>query len=180
MRGFVPSRSALIKIQTIILIVFLLIATVDAVAFLYENNFFAQQSAQTTPTPTPGPPAPTATPPPAPMPASVKVSNLNVNPIEAWPNQTISATITVSNTGSENLTFSVPFSVNGQIVQYVPLQLNASASANVTGNFTEPSVGSYQLNAAGQSITVTVVPQGEHTINVILNQQGVPFTFGRG
>jgi hypothetical protein len=175
MLRFIASRSALTKLQTIILVIIILVAAVVAVAFLYENKFLGQQSAQVAPSPTPTPPVATATPPPSPLPASVKVSNLFVNPLEAWPNQTISATVNVRNAGSGNVSCSVPFAVNGQIFQYVPVQLDAGASTNVTGTFSEGSVGNYQLNAGGQSITVTVVAAGEHTLNVIFNEAGIPF-----
>jgi hypothetical protein len=81
------------------------------------------------------------------LPASFKVSNLLINPIEAWPNQTITASVDVKNAGSENVSYLFPFSVNGEIVQDVPVQLAGGASTNVTASLNESSVGSYNLNA---------------------------------
>ena len=175
------SRSALTKIQTLILVTILLIAAADAVAYLYENNYFGaeqgvQQAASPTPTPIPTAPVATAAPPPTALPTSLRVSDLFVNPIEAWPNQTISATVKVTNAGSGNVSYEFPFSVNGKIVQEVPVQLGAQAIENVTGTFSESSLGSYQLNAGGQAITFTVVTAGMHTLNVILNKIGISFT----
>ncbi len=134
---------------------------------------------QPSPSPTPvpsSPPKATAAPPPTAMPVSLKVSNLLINPIEAWPNQTITATVEVENGESGNISYLFPFSVNGQIVQEVPVELAGGASTNVTAALNESSVGSYNLNAGGQANTFTVVPTGEHTLNVIMNQDGITFT----
>ena len=171
------SRSALTKIHAVIIIVIVLIAAVDTVAYLYENNYFGSQQPSPSPTPVPSsPPKATAAPPPTAMPVSLKVSNLLINPIEAWPNQTITATVEVENGESGNISYLFPFSVNGQIVQEVPVELAGGASTNVTAALNENSVGSYNLNAGGQANTFTVVPTGEHTLNVIMNQDGITFT----
>jgi hypothetical protein len=172
------SRLAITKIQAVIIIVIILIAAVDTVAYLYENNYFGSQ--QPAPSPTPlvptASPKPTAAPPPTALPASFRVSNLLINPIEAWPNQTVTASVDVRNEGSENVSYLFPFSVNGEIVQSVPVQIAGGTSINVTASFTEGNLGSYNLNAGGQADTFTVVPPGEHTLNVILNQPGITFT----
>ncbi|MGA2680384.1 MAG: CARDB domain-containing protein [Candidatus Bathyarchaeia archaeon] len=172
------SRLAITKIQTVIIIVIMLIAAGDTVAYLYENNYLGSQ--QPTPSPTPlvpsSPPKPTAAPPPTALPASFKVSNLLINPIEAWPNQTITISVDVRNAGNENVSYLFPFSVNGEIVQDVLVQLAGGASTNVTASLNESSVGSYNLNAGGQANTFTVVPTGKHTLNIILNQAGTTFT----
>jgi hypothetical protein len=172
------SRLAITKIQTVIIIVIMLIAAGDAVVYLYENNYFGFQ--QPTPSPIPlvpsSPPKPTAASPPTALPASFKVSNLLINPIEAWPNQTITVSVDVGNAGNENVSYLFPFSVNGEIVQDVPVQLAAGASTNVTASLNESIVGSYNLNAGGKANTFTVVPTGEHTLNIIINQAGITFT----
>jgi len=171
------SRSALTKIHAIIIIVIVLIAAVDTVAYLYENNYFGSHQSSPSPTPVPtSPPKATAAPPPTAMPVKLKVSNLLINPIEAWPNQTVTATVEVENGESGNISYLFPFSVNGQIVQEVPIELAGGASTNVTAALNESSVGSYNLNAGGQANTFTVVPTGEHTLNVIMNQDGITFT----
>jgi hypothetical protein len=173
-----PSRLTINKIQAVIIVVLILIAAGDAIGYLYENNYFGSQ--QPVPSPTPlaptSPPKPTAAPPPTALPASLKVSNLLINPFEAWPNQTVTASVTVRNAGSENVSYLFPFSVNGVIAQEVPVQLAAGVSINVTASLIESSLGSYALNAGGQADTFTVVPTGEHTLNIILNQPGITFT----
>jgi hypothetical protein len=155
-----------------------LIAIGGAIAYLYENNYFGSQQPVSSPTPIAptSPPKPTAAPPPTALPSSLKVSNLLITPFEAWPNQTVTASVTVRNAGSENISYLFPFSVNGVIAQEVPVQLAASASTNVTASLVESNLGSYNLNAGGQSDTFTVVSTGEHTLNIILNVAGITFT----
>lgn len=171
-----PSRSAISKIQAVIIIVIVLIALGGTLGYIYENNH-----APNLPSPSPTPvvsSAPTATVAPSPtaLPNSFKVSNLYIDPIEAWPNQTISATVQVKNNGDGNISYLFPFSVNGVIAQQVPIQVAARTAMNVTASFNETALGSYQLNAGGQVNTFTVVPAGEHTLNVIMSQAGITFT----
>jgi len=177
MKNPVFSRLALTKIQAVIILVILLIAAGDTAAYFYENNHAPQQP---TPSPTPvissAPPSATALPPPTALPASFAVSDLLITPIEAWPNQTVNAQVTVTNRGAENVSYQFPFSINGVVVKEVPIFLAAKDSMNVSASFLSGEVGSYQLNAGGQANTFNVVPAGEHTLNVIINQPGITFT----
>jgi hypothetical protein len=110
------------------------------------------------------------------LPGSIAVSNLFINPIEAWPNQTITVSVEVRNRGSGNISYLFPFSVNGAIVQSVPIQMAGGTTLNITALLNESAVGSYNLNAGGQANTFSVVPTGMHTLNVILNIAGIKYT----
>jgi hypothetical protein len=113
---------------------------------------------------------------PSTAPAALKYSNLNVEPTEAWPGQLVNASLDVSNTGSENISYLLPFSVNGVVNQTVEVQLAGGASETVTATFNESSIGTYQLTAGGQSNQFSIVPTGEYTLHYISSANGFPFT----
>ena len=113
---------------------------------------------------------------PSTAPAALKYSNLNVEPTEAWPGQLVNASLDVSNTGNESISYLLPFSVNGVVNQTVEVQLAAGASETVTATFNESSIGTYQLTAGGQSNTINIVPTGEYTLHYISTEGGFPFT----
>lgn len=177
MRRILFSRSAVSKLLAIVSVVVIMVAVLAAVGFYYEKtSLTGPSSSQPTPSVSASSPAATTVPSPLPLPVSFKVSNLDINPIEAWPNQTVTATVLVSNGGNQTVNYSFPFAVDGKIVQTVPVQLAAGASSNVTGSFTAGTVGSYQLNAGGQAETFTVVQSGMHTLEVTASRDGLPFT----
>ncbi len=113
---------------------------------------------------------------PTPMPTTLKLSNLYLNTTEAWAGQPINASVRVLNAGNESVSYQLPFLVNGQVAQTVQVQLAPGNSTTVSALISESSVGSYQLNVGGQSITFAIVPTGEHTLNIIMNQDGITFT----
>lgn len=51
---------------------------------------------------------------PTPLPATLSVTNLFLNPVEAWPNQPVNVSVDLVNTGSADISYSLPFFVNGQ------------------------------------------------------------------
>jgi hypothetical protein len=110
------------------------------------------------------------------QPVALKVSNLFVNPTEAWPGQLVNASVNVSNTGTENISYLLPFSVNGEVNQSVQVQLAGGASGTVTASFNESSIGTYQLSADGQNNQFSIVPTGEYTLHFIATKVGLPFT----
>jgi hypothetical protein len=154
----------------------ILIAAVGSVLFLYENKFFGAQQPVSSPTPTtmssPSP-SPTATPLPK---NTLAFSNLNLNSTEVWYGQPINASVDVQNRANESVSYEVPFFVNGQVVQTVPIQLAPGASTTVTGLINGSSVGNYQVAVGGQSSQFSVVPTGEHTLNYIASEAGITFT----
>jgi hypothetical protein len=113
---------------------------------------------------------------PTPMPTALHVSNMFINPSEGWPGQLVNVSVDVANTGNGTISYSLPFSVNGQVDQHVQVDLAAGASATITAAITEDTTGSFQVTAGGKTGHLTIVPTGKHTLHVILNQDGVPFT----
>ena len=113
---------------------------------------------------------------PATMPPALKLSNFYLNTTEAWPGQLINASIDALNSGNESISYQLPFLVNGQVAQTVQVQLAPSNFTTVSTLISESSTGSYQLTVGGQSIPFTIVPVGEHTLNVIMNVAGITFT----
>jgi len=175
------SRSAVSKIQAIILVTIILIAAADTVAYLYENRFFATPQATPSPTPTPvSSPSPTPIPSPTTAPAALRFSNLDVSETEAWPGRAINASVDVRNAGNETVSYQLPFFVNGQVAQTVQVQLEPGASTTAWTEINESSIGTYQLTAGGQNNQFSVVPTGEYTLNVILTQAGITFTLDGG
>ena len=71
---------------------------------------------------------------PTPMPTALRVSNMFINPSEGWPGQLVNVSVDVANTGNETISYSLPFSVNGQVDQHVQVDLAAGASANHNSN----------------------------------------------
>jgi hypothetical protein len=170
------SRSAVSKLQAIILLIVMVVAVV-AVGYIYANRFYAPSQPTASPTPYVSPsPSPLPASSPSPLPAALKVSNFIVASTEAWPGQLVNASVDVSNTGSENISYLLPFLVNGEVVQSVQVQLAGGASETVTTALTESSIGTYQLTAGGQSNQFSIVPTGEYTLHYSSNPAGLPFT----
>jgi hypothetical protein len=113
---------------------------------------------------------------PAPMPVTLRLSNLNLNTSETWPGLPINASVDAFNAGNESINYQLPFLVNGQIAQTVQVQLAPGASTTASVLISENSVGTYQVTAGGQNNQFSIVPTGEHTLNVILTQPGTPLT----
>ena len=168
---FAFSRSAISKLQAIIILIIIIAAA--ATSYVYASRFYTP--AQPTPTPTP---YVTASPSPQPTsaPTTLKLSNLIIEPTEAWPGQPVNASVTVSNTGTQNISYSLPFSVDGKVAQSVNVDLAAGTSETVTALVTENSTGTYQLTVGEQSGQFAIVPAGEYTIHYISNPYGLPVT----
>ncbi len=113
---------------------------------------------------------------PTPMPAALKVSNMFISPVEAWPEQLINVSVDVTNTGSENISYSLPFLVNGEVAQSVQVQLAAGSSETVTAALNESIIGSYRAAVSGKSTSFRVVETGKHTLHVISSRLGFSFT----
>jgi hypothetical protein len=113
---------------------------------------------------------------PTPMPSTLHVNKMNINPVEGWPSQLINASIDVSNAGNDTISYSLPFSVNGQVDQHIQVDLPAGASTTLNATLIKENTGNYQLTVGGRTGHFTIVPTGQHTLHVILNQDGAPFT----
>ena len=66
--------------------------------------------------------------------------------------------------------------MNGKVAQSVQVQLAGGASQTVVAAVNESSIGTYQVAAGRLSNQFSIVPQGEYTLNVILTEDGTPFT----
>jgi len=112
---------------------------------------------------------------PTPMPAALGVGNMFISPLEAWTEQPINISVDVTNGGSTNINYRLPFIVNGQNAQSVLVQLAPGAKQKVTATITETDVGYYYVNVAGQTNTISIVQTGMHTLHYIANHP-IPFT----
>ena len=112
---------------------------------------------------------------PLPMPTTLTAANM-VCPLEAWPGQLVNVSVEVSNTGNGNISYSLPFFVNGAVAQSVQVQLAAGTSENVTTALTESNNGTYVVSAGGQNAQFTIVPTGYYTLSYYSSYDGLPFT----
>lgn len=157
------------------MIVVIIVAAV-AVGYLYESGVAPPQS---TPTPSPSlssSPQPTPSPAPSPAPAILKVTNLFIDPIEAWVDQPINVSVNVLNTGNQEINYSLPFSVDGKVVQSVQVLLAPHEGSSATATLNESNIGSYRATVIGLGTTFRVVETGKHTLHVISGRSGFSFT----
>ena len=169
------SPSAVTKLQIIIVVTVIIFAALVAANYSYQTQLIAPSSSSPSPSPSPTP-SPTPPPPPLPLPAALKLSNLFVAPTEAWPGQLVNASLDVSNTGNETISYLLYFFVNGVANQSAPVQLAAGASENVSVALAESNVGTYQLATGDQSNQFTIVPTGEYTLDYFSTADGFPFS----
>lgn len=176
MNKLIFSRSAITKLQAIVLLVIIIVAAA-AVAYVYASRYYSpvQSGPSSTPTATSISPSPTITVPTG-MPASLSVSNLFLNPIEAWPSQPVNVTVDVKNSGTENISYMLPFEVNGVVAQSVYVQLAGGTTETVTGILNESNVGTYQVSVGSLSGSLSIVPTGEHTLHIIASESGIAFS----
>jgi len=111
-----------------------------------------------------------------PPPSTVRFSNLFTNPYEAWPNQMVNASVDVTNTGSEEVSFSLAFKLNGTLMDTKRVQLQAGQSTTVVGVVKAAGEGAYRVAVGNVSATFTVAPEGKHTLIVKTFPDGIDFT----
>ena len=175
------SRRAITRLQAIIIILIIVVASVAAAAAYVYINRTSTSTQPAEPTPTASAViTPSSSPTPIPtagiQPTALSFSNLFISPLEAWPGQSVNVSVDVRNTGSENISYDLPLWVNGQVIQTVPLQLAPKASTVASVLFASNDTGNYGVSLGGQSNTLSIVPTGEHTIQVECNHGGIPFT----
>jgi hypothetical protein len=113
---------------------------------------------------------------PTPMPATLKIANLFISPIEAWLGQLVNVSVDVTNKGNENISYLLPFLVNGGVEQSAQVELAPGASSTVTVSLNESRIGTYPITCGGQTNTLNIVPTGKHTLHYIASRGGLPFT----
>jgi hypothetical protein len=116
----------------------------------------------------------------APSPTSSKIglANLVVNPYEAWPNETITATATATNIGEEPDNLTVRLMIDDSLVDYKKIELDAKGTTTVGFAFNSTTEGKHTVKMNSLSGTYTVVPTGYHTLIVSRSGGGsIPLTF---
>ncbi len=100
---------------------------------------------------------------PPPTASKIVLSQLSTTPREIWPNQTLTTTVTATNTGVETDVLAVMLTVDGSPVGRQTIQLNAGESTTVDFNYTETAEGKHNVKVNSLSGTFDVVPEGYHT-----------------
>ncbi len=167
---------AVSKLLAIILVVIVIVASA-AIIYIYSNNYLSPSpSASPIPSVTPTPTV-TSAPTAAPLPAGLSTSGIYVDPIEAWPSQNVTVSVNYKFYGVENVSYSLPFVVDNNIVASVPLQLTPQASGTVSGSFIASNdTGSYLISVGTEQSTLVIVAEGMHTLHYSATKDGMPFT----
>jgi len=111
----------------------------------------------------PAPPAEPETPPaapvapPAPSPAAFGVSNLNVSPDTVAPDETVTITVDVVNSGESEDSYTVVLTINGVVEASQSVSVAGGQTAKVFFSVTKGEAGSYTVEINGQSATFNVV-----------------------
>jgi len=99
--------------------------------------------------------APPAPPPPAP--AAFSVTNLSVKPLEVQPEETVTITVSVANTGGSEGSYSVVLTINGVKEAEESVTVAAGGSQDVSFTLSKEDAGSYSVAVDGLSASFTVV-----------------------
>ncbi len=167
------SRTAISKMQTIIILIVIIISSIAFISYYYGSY------APTQPNPTPTPsvtPSPSSSGIPPPLPTALSLSQIFIDPLEAWSGQLINVSVIARNTGSENISYSLPVEVNSEVIQSVLVQLAIGASEKVTATITETNIGTYSVSVGGLSEDIKIVQTGKHTLHYLSNEAGISFT----
>jgi hypothetical protein len=103
---------------------------------------------------------------PSPSSSKIGLSNLVVNPYEAWPNETITATVTATNVGEEPDSLSLKFMVDDSMVERKIIELAAKETTTVEFTFNETTEGKHTIKVNSLSGVFTVVPTGYHELRI--------------
>ncbi|MGA2386246.1 MAG: hypothetical protein ABSG33_06915 [Candidatus Bathyarchaeia archaeon] len=102
--------------------------------------------------------------PPPPGSSSIILSNINLNPMEVWANQTVTVTASAKNPTSKTDSLFVILTVNKVPVESKMIQVNASSTATELFTFNATTVGQYTVKLNTLSAALSVVPTGYHTL----------------
>ena len=115
---------------------------------------------------------------PPPTSSKIGLSKLVVNPYEAWPNETITATVTATNIGEEPDSLSVRLMVDNSLLERRIIELAAKETTTLEFTFNETVEGKHTIQVNSLPGTFTVVPAGYHTLTVGRSGGGsIPLTF---
>jgi len=116
---------------------------------------------------------------PPPSASKIVISKLSTQPREIWPNQTLTTTVTATNTGTETDVLPVMLMVDGSPVERKTVQLAAGESTIVEFNYTETTEGKHNVKVNALTGTFDVAPEGYHTVLIRYSGGGsdlVPIT----
>ncbi len=116
--------------------------------------------------------------PPPPLPPGLVVSNIFTDPLEAWPNQPITVSFDLANTGTDDVVnYPLPVAVDGQVATTVSVTVHAGSTRTYNATINATEVGKYTLSIIGYSgAPFTIVPTGKHTFHYVANRDQFPFT----
>jgi hypothetical protein len=115
---------------------------------------------------------------PSPTSSKIGLSKLSVTPYESWPNQTVTATVSAVNQGSEPDSLSVRFMIDNSLAEFKRIELAAKESTTLEFTFNAPDEGKHAVMVNSLSGTFTVVPEGYHTLTISRSGGGsIPLTF---
>ncbi len=92
-----------------------------------------------------------------PAPAAFSVSDLSIQPAEVQPNEIVTITVSVANTGGTEGSYSVVLNINGAKEAEKSVTIAAGSSQDVSFSVTREDAGSYSVSVAGLSRSFTVV-----------------------
>ena len=90
-------------------------------------------------------------------PAVFSLSNLTIEPAEVAPNETVTISVSVANTGGSQGSHDVVLYINGVEEETKSVTLSAGDSTNVTFSVTKGDTGTYSVTIEGLSGSFTVV-----------------------
>jgi len=93
-------------------------------------------------------------------PAAFSISNLSIKPAEVQPRQTITITVSVSNTGGRQGSYTVVLKINGVKEADKSVTVAAGKSQDVSFSVTKEEAGTYSAEVDGLSGSFTVVAPG--------------------
>jgi alpha-glucoside transport system substrate-binding protein len=93
---------------------------------------------------------------PTALPANLSVSNLSVTPTEVEAGQAVTITVTASNTGEEEGTFSIPLEIDGDTEETKSVTIAADDSTQVSFTVIRPEGGTYSVDIFNLSGSFTV------------------------
>lgn len=95
-------------------------------------------------------------PPAPPAPAAFSVSNLSIQPTEVQPNEAVTITLSVGNTGGTEGSYSAVIKINGVKEVEKSVTIAAGSSQSVSFSITKEETGSYSVTVDGLSGSFTV------------------------
>ncbi|MCX8152868.1 MAG: hypothetical protein N3E52_00350 [Candidatus Bathyarchaeota archaeon] len=103
---------------------------------------------------------------PPPTASKIGLSKLTISPYEAWPNETMKATVVATNTGDAPDSLAVRFMVDGSLLERRLIELTAKETRTIEFTFPAPAEGKHTVQVNSLTGTFTVVPTGYHTLIV--------------